>query len=171
MEKVQGLKFTNLTVEIYADANSARYVFLGDIEETFDSKSIPRFAKQTLVFDLAGVNGINSCGVREWVLFMREFSKTTDLSLENCSVSIVDQFNLVPQTMGNAHVTSFYAPYYCANCDEEVTVLLSTREHWDVLTAKAAPEKRHSCGTKLDFDALEDSYFQQIERYPPKKAG
>lgn len=171
MNQAQKLKFANLTVDIYSDADSARYVFRGDIAETFDAKSIPMLSKRSVVFDLAGINGINSCGVREWVQFMREFSQATDFQLENCSVSIVDQFNLVPQTMGNAHIASFYAPYYCATCDEEVTVLITTSDHWNVLAAKAAPEMRHSCGTKLDFDALEDSYFQQIERFPPKKAG
>jgi hypothetical protein len=171
MKKLHTIDFGQLVVEIYADPTAARYVFRGDIEEGLDPQKLPNLMRRETVFDLEGISSVNSCGVRTWAQIIREFSSKTELMLERCSVSIVDQFNLVPQTLGAAHVRSFYAPYYCAHCDEEVTVLLDTVSHWHELSQGTAPEIRHSCGTNLEFDALEDSYFIQIENFSKKLAG
>ena len=171
MEKAQEILFDRLSIEIYIDNEQAKYVFKGDVDETLDVKKVPVMAGKRIIFDLGNIYSVNSCGVREWVFLMREFSQGIEFRLEKCSVSIVDQFNIVPQTMGTAEVTSFYAPYYCPNCDEEVTTLLKTKDHWAILSKKAAPDFKHSCGAMLEFDALEDCYFHQIEKFSAKKTG
>ncbi len=171
MEKTQVAEFAGLTVTLYVDATSARYHFVGDIAENITLKEFPRIDRTEITFDLAGITSVNSCGVRTWIQLIREITQKAHLRLENCTVSIVDQFNLIPQTLGAAEVTSFFAPYYCATCDEEVTHLIETADHWATLSTGAAPAIKHHCGTNLEFDALEDVYFNQIDKFTKLKAG
>jgi hypothetical protein len=171
MDKIHRIEWDGLVVDIYADETSVRYVFVGDIAESLSLKKLPVVPRQTTIFELSGIRSINSCGIRNWVILMREFSDRTDLRLEKCAVCLVDQFNLVPQTLGSATVSSFYAPYYCSTCDEEIVVLLDTESNWETLGQGIAPEVTHHCGTHLEFDALEDSYFQQINRFTLRGSG
>lgn len=170
MQKTNEIAFNALKIEIYMDDHSALYRFKGDVDETFEYKRIPVASRQTIRFDLEGIASINSCGVREWSNLMKQFSSGVELVLEKCSVAIVDQFNIVPQTMGRAFIQSFFAPYYCPSCDEETSVLLDTEKHRESLAKKQAPEVCHHCGTALEFDALEDCYFHQIDRFFAQKA-
>lgn len=170
MIKTQEIIFKALRIDVYMDARTALYQFQGDVDEAFEHKRVPVAARPTIRFDLGGIASINSCGVREWCNLMTRFSQGAWLTLENCSVAIVDQFNIVPQTIGRAFIQSFYAPYYCSSCDEETTVLLDTETHQERLRTKQAPEICHHCGTTLEFDALEESYFQQIDRFFAQKA-
>ncbi len=162
MELVDKIDLGRLEIQIFSSESEVLYLIKGDVDEHFTFKKIPKLAKPVTRFKLGGIKTLNSCGVREWVFFMREFSDIPRLELEECSVALVDQFNVVPQTLGRAIVKSFYAPYYCPHCDEEVNYLIRTDEFRDVLLAKKAPEVKHSCGTEMDFDALEDCYFHHV---------
>lgn len=169
MEKLQEVRFDRLAIDIFIGDDHARYVFRGDVDETLEYASVPIVARKEIVFDLGQIQSVNSCGVREWVFLIRAFSKGAHLTFENCVVSLVDQFNIVPQTLGDAEVRSFFAPYYCSSCDEEVTTLLKTKDHWNSLALRQAPIFTHHCGEQLEFDALEDSYFNNIQRFLPQK--
>lgn len=171
MDKIHSVDFGGLSVEISADAGTARYTFVGDIAESLDPSLLTVVDRDETIFDLEGIRSVNSCGVRTWVGIVRDFSSRTHLVFDKCSVSIVDQFNLVPQTLGHASIASFYAPYYCSTCDEEVTVLLRADTYQSELAEGTAPKIRHNCGTNLEFDALEDTYFQQLREPTKKQAG
>ncbi len=97
----------------------------GQIDEdaTFDS-----FEKEegAIVFDFEGITVINSCGVRNWVNFMKH-KKGQDISFRNCPPVIVKQLNLVPSFKGEAKVLSLYVPYVCMNCDHETRTLVDMK--------------------------------------------
>jgi hypothetical protein len=171
MNKKHEIVFKSLTIKIFLNENEALYFFNGDVDETFEYKRIPVASRARIRFDLEGITSINSCGVREWSQLIKQFSNKINLTLEKCSIAIIDQFNIVSQTLGRATVKSFYAPYYCPTCDEETNILLDAEQHRQSLANKLAPEVIHSCGNALEFDALEDCYFQQIERLWQKKTG
>ena len=75
---------------------------------------------------------------------------------------MIDQINMVPECLGSGYVESFYAPYFC-DCGEEVNQLITIRDSRDMLVSLQAPQfKCAACGRNLEFDALEESYFQFI---------
>src|SRR5207237_493782 len=87
-----------------------------------------------------------------------------------CSPAIVAQLNLVNNfTGGGGVVYSFYAPYFCAECNKERTRLLLTDEIATMDPPKAPLFRCDECENPMDFDDLEDSYFafvKHVERRP-----
>ncbi len=132
----------------------------GSIDEDSRLERLAADLKKTaapLRFDLSGVKRINSCGVREWVNFMRSIPKTTDVVLENCAPIVVAQINMISNFAGHAKVASVKAPFVCEACgyEEEATinVVPGSRPQFQ---SRACPK----CGKpRLIFDDLEESYF------------
>lgn len=156
------IEFGNLTIEIKQTANSVTYRFVGDVDEHFRQKDVPRIAKPEVVFLLEDINNFNSCGIREWIYLIRDVSELGQLHFHRCSVTMIDQINMVPDSLGKGTVESFFAPYYCPNtsCGGEVNRLIVVNENLDSLLSKNAPKFNcEKCQTALEFDALEESYF------------
>src|SRR5687768_11414182 len=85
--------------------------FSGDLDENADFRDLLPRLKGSVVFNLAEVERINSCGIREWVTFMRGLPGLDDLAFTHCSLAFVTQLNLIHNFRGNARIESFYAPY------------------------------------------------------------
>lgn len=164
MRQTEQIQVGRLAIDIAAEADLATYVFKGEVDEKFDFRKIPVLGRPTVRFHLGGLRHFNSCGVREWVFFMREFAAVPRSIVEECSVVVVDQFNVVPQVLGKGVIRSLYAPYFCEACDEEVECLLDAEKYRKQLLDKHPPELRHNCGQTMQFDALEDTYFQHVGR-------
>ncbi|MDY0001703.1 MAG: hypothetical protein RBU30_10440, partial [Polyangia bacterium] len=72
-----------------------------------------RVGSGTTVIDLAEIERINSCGVRDWVNWLgKSEKKGADIIMVECSPAIVAQINLVNNFVGKGAVKSFYAPYF-----------------------------------------------------------
>lgn len=160
----QTLSLQNLTIHIRDLEDRVVYTFSGDIHENFQSKDIPKIQKPKIVFKLGGIENFNSCGIREWTFFMREMEKHGDIFFEECSVTMVDQFNMVPDTLSKAKVVSFYAPYYCECRDETNQLIPVDRYKLDLEKGKAPELKCDQCENTLEFDALEESYFMFLKK-------
>jgi anti-anti-sigma regulatory factor len=113
----------------------------------------------TVVIDLAEIERINSCGVRDWVNWLGRVEKVGARPvLVECSPAIVAQINLVNNFTGAGVVKSFYAPYFCPNCDREKVLLVEAAELGP--PPHSAPTCRcDECDGVMDFDDMEDSYF------------
>ena len=113
----------------------------------------------TAVIDLAEVERINSCGVRDWVNWLGKLeTQRTRIVLVSCSPAIVAQINLVNNFTGAGTVKSFYVPYFCPDCDQEKLLLAETNE---MGPAPHEPPicRCDECDRVMDFDDLADSYF------------
>ncbi len=131
-----------------------------------------------VVIDLADVERINSCGVRDWVNWLGRVEKGgAEIVMVECSPAIVAQINLVHNFTGAGAVKSFFAPYYCPSCDLEKALLCEARD----LAAAAgrdggrwkAPSCRcDECDGVMDFDDMEESYFAFLAnaKRPPSDA-
>ena len=106
--------------------------------------------------ELSGVEQINSCGVREWVNFVRALPQASTLELEKCPPSVVSQLNIIRNFAGSAQVLSVYAPYLCDACGHELDVLVDVRDGEPPVLEEQTCEQ---CGARMEFDDLEDSYF------------
>ena len=166
MARKERVDLEHLTVDIVREGLTAQYTFRGALDECFRFRAIPVASESIIHFELKDIRSLNSCGVREWVYFVRQFVGRSEFRFRDVAVTFIDQVNTVPQMLGDARVTSFFAPFYCSQCDEEVNERLVCMDHRECLLAKQAPVLLHArCGKPLDFDALEESYFHQVERF------
>ena len=94
----------------------------GTIDEDANFDAIGKIAGP-LVLNFKSLAAINSCGVRNWVNFLKTIPKT-EIFFEECPPLIVRQMNMVPSFVGHAKVLSVYVPYVCDACDTEKLVLV-----------------------------------------------
>jgi hypothetical protein len=155
----QTIKFANLEITIKQSASEVTYTFKGDVDENFRQQDVPRIASSTINLQLDEIVNFNSCGIREWIYLIKDMGRLGSLVFKGCSVTMVDQINMVPDSLGTGVIESFYAPYYCST-HGEINQLIHVSDAILDLQAKRAPEfKCPHCNNALDFDALEESYF------------
>jgi len=170
MTHLSTLKYDNLQIRIEGQAPETLYVwFDGEIHENFKSQLIALPFANSYTFNLLGLRSINSLGIREWSHFLLSLTQKSQVTLEECSVVFIDQANIVPQIVANSKVISFFAPYYCPQCNIELNCKLSVANHRKKLSERRAPQIIHSCGAELQFDALEESYFFNIDKLMGEK--
>jgi hypothetical protein len=134
--------------------------FFGEIDENADFAELRRRLKGAVVFHLAEVRRINSCGVREWVNFVRDLPGVTELVFTHCSPAIVTQLNMIYNFRGQAKVRSFFAPYVCERCNYEEEKLLDVQSQFPQKEARRVPEfKCDKCGLPMEFDDLPERYL------------
>ncbi len=153
------ISFKNLHITISETLGDVTYAFSGDVDETFRQQDVPRIAKPLIIFQLEGINNFNSCGIREWIQMINDIRRGGDIVFRRCSVTMIDQINMVPDSLGGGTIESFFAPYYCS-CGGEVNKLVDTHLHASDIMSRTAPEfPCEQCQQPLEFDALEESYF------------
>lgn len=156
------INFGALKITIEKGADSVTYTFDGDVDENFRQADVPRLSARNINFILENVNNFNSVGIREWVYLVRDLSSLGQMFFKRCSVTMIDQINMVPDSLGNGVVESFYAPYACDD-HGETNRLLITKDHVAEIRSHVAPEMHcEKCKKKLVFDALEDAYFMFV---------
>lgn len=158
------IEFSSLKVEITTFEGQSKYTFKGALDDKVREHEIPRAENKDVVFDLGYVEKISSTGIREWIKLISAFKNTKSLTFENCSVLMVDQFNMVPESLGGAKVESFYAPYFHVASRKEIICLIKVDFYGPVLAKNQAPPMvDKDSGDSLEFDALEESYFSFLK--------
>lgn len=146
---------------------SARIAISGDISEETDFTPVLGQARPTMVIDLASVARVNSCGIREWLEFVRAMEeRNVKLVLECCPPGIVAQLNMISNFTGaRGSVRSVFAPYCCSTCQREQLVLIELpQEHGAVALDKKPPCPK--CGAEMDFEDIPETYLQFRESRP-----
>lgn len=134
--------------------------FCGEIDENADFNDLRRRLKGSVVFHLEEVRRINSCGVREWVNFVRDLPGVTDLTFTHCSPAIVTQLNMIYNFRGDAGVRSFYAPYVCESCNTEEEKLLDVETQFPDGKVEMVPVfECERCHQMMEFDDLPERYL------------
>lgn len=148
-----------LTIERQDESDRSRLTLKGIIDEQADFKKAFSDLKPLIFIDLAGIDLINSCGVREWVQAVQRFPKNATVQYENCAPRIVEQINYVANFLGPGVVHSFFAPYFCPKCKKETTKLLTVKDLAKLNPLKAPTEKCPTCKGAMEFDDVEEEYF------------
>jgi len=134
--------------------------FFGEIDENADFSDLRQRLKGAVVFQLGEIRRINSCGVREWVNFVRDLPDVTDLTFTNCSPAIVTQLNMIYNFRGKGKIQSFYAPYVCENCNNEEEKLLDVDVQFPDGNVDSLPDFRcEQCDEVMEFDDLLERYL------------
>jgi hypothetical protein len=130
---------------------------VGAIDEDADFKELGGLEQKNISFDFDKITMINSCGIREWIKFLETIPEKTDISYRNCPQIIIEQINMVHGFFRKgASIESFFAPYFCENCNQENKVHLKSDQ---VKNRKAPKMECQTCGEDMDFDAIEAQYF------------
>lgn len=150
----------DLTMNIVGNQTSVQ--LSGVIDEDAEFGKIKNISTAEVVFDFQKVTLINSCGIREWIQCIGALKSGTKIVYLNCPQIIIEQINMVQGFIpAGASVDSFYAPYFCEDCDDEVKVLLKK----DLVKNSKAPKVQcPKCNSDLDFDAIESQYFNFLKQ-------
>lgn len=144
---------------IEEDAGGAVVHFSGEIDENADFDLLKVTLLGPVVFDLGGITRINSCGVREWVNFVRDLPAVTRLEYTRCSPAIVNQLNTIYNFRGPARVRSLLAPYVCERCGVEEHKLIEIDERFPLASMMVPAFACAGCGGPMEFDELPERYL------------
>jgi anti-anti-sigma regulatory factor len=133
----------------------------GMIDEDNDLlESTHRITQPKVVINTADIHRINSCGVRDWVTWLGDLGKKgANVYLVECSPTIMTQANLVHNFTSSGTILSFYAPYYCSDCDTDKMLLLEMADVFKTTPFVAPACRCDQCDNAMDFDDIENSYF------------
>ena len=136
----------------------------GSINEDLQIEKLSHLKASQMIFDVDNVKMINSCGIREWIRLIESFGSAVKLEYIKVPQIVIQQMNMISGFLSkNASVTTFYAPYFIEDLDEERQVLLRADE---IKNFKAPAQNADVDGTnyKLDFDAIEEQYFRFLKK-------
>lgn len=137
----------------------------GTIDEDIDFNQYSFAPYKTIELNLSGLKSINSCGIREWIVWMGTAKGATSVVFHECPKIIVDQINMVQGFLpANGRVQSFYVPYYSEESDEEKNVLFTQGKEYDDSGVRPPAEVLCSKGTAMEMDVLEARYFKFIKK-------
>jgi hypothetical protein len=132
----------------------------GEIDENADFSELSQTLYGDVELELATISRINSCGVREWVNFIRNLPRVRSLCFAQCSPPVVMQLNTIYNFRGRARVISFLAPYICEACHIDEYKLLDVAEHFPEPVQPHVPTFRcRRCGGVMMFDELPERYL------------
>jgi hypothetical protein len=140
--------------------------FQGHIDEDATFAALDLNGVQSVQVDLGSVDAINSCGIREWIKWIRSAPENVRFTYQKCPKVIVDQINMVSGFLpANATVESFYVPYYSDSSGTEKMVLFQKGVHFDAGKVTPPEEvKDDSSGELMEMDVIESKYFKFLNR-------
>jgi anti-anti-sigma regulatory factor/predicted RNA-binding Zn-ribbon protein involved in translation (DUF1610 family) len=145
----------SLTWTIDDDATPQRVALAGRITEEASFPELIEALADTVHIDLAEVEQVNSCGVREWILFVRALDRSgRTVVLTRCSPVMVRQLNMISNFAAGATVRSVMLPYYCEACGAEHTTVFELTDG-EIAVESPCPE----CGEVAEFDDLPETYL------------
>ena len=149
----------------FKQINYQEIALFGTIDETALFDGMFKFELPRVYLDMGGIETINSTGVRLWVTFIGNYQGS--IVYKNCSVPVIEQFNMVPEFMGErSEIQDFYGRFYCDPCDQEDNVLFVPGKNFDLLSRSLHSQPRcSSCQAVLDADFDEDDYLLFIDQF------
>lgn len=148
---------TKFKFDIRQDLGSIEIKVVGHLDENFiqSEHTIPN---GTLVkFNLDKLEGINSCGIREFINLLKRFPAETQVEYSHCPPFFIQQVNLVNGFLAtNRKISSLYVPYIGLESENEVTQFV------DATSLKISDVKKviHINGEDYEFDGFIEKYFR-----------
>lgn len=140
--------------------------FEGSVDEDAVFSGIDFEGASEVVLDLDKVSAINSCGIREWIKWIRTAPANAKITYRKCPKIIVDQINMVSGFLPeNAEVESFYVPYYSDESGNEKMILFEKGKDFENGEIKAPSEfKDEESGDEMEMDVIEAKYFKFLSK-------
>lgn len=153
---------SKLTIQKQLLDGQLTVLLAGVIDEDADFAPLKGLDQPEVTFDFERITLLNSCGIREWISFLGTLAPATRVTYRRCPQIIIEQINMVHGFFRpGAIIESFYAPYYCAECDSETKYLLKSAQVRERRPPAMACPKCGAAG--MEFDALADQYFHFLK--------
>ncbi|MBX7231214.1 MAG: hypothetical protein K1X29_03915 [Bdellovibrionales bacterium] len=115
--------------------------------------------------DLAQIQSINSCGIREWIKWLSHTQSSQKITFKNCPKLIVDQINMVAGFLPvNGVVESFFVPYFSEDSGEEKMILFRRGFEFDGSNIQAPDNVKGTSGELMEMDVIESKYFNFLKK-------
>ena len=140
--------------------------FTGHIDEDAQFTGLELEGAGKVVIDLDSVSAINSCGIREWIKWIRTAPEGAEVVYKNCPKVIVDQINMVAGFLpDNGKVESFYVPYYSDDTGNEKMILFCDGKEFRSGEVYPPEEvKDDESGEEMEMDVIEAKYFRFLKK-------
>lgn len=136
-----------------------RITLRGSFDETTDFSRIPTENIDKLIFDLAGIQLINSWGARQWIMFLRSLPDELEFCFVNAAPVFIKHCNMVADMLGRGSILSFAAPYQCASCSNENDRILQVSSVSPAIIHEPPEFRCPRCGGVEEFDDVPARYF------------
>ena len=164
MWTISGVSMESKFIPTLQAGNGYTYLKLKGVldEDNLLANLLSQIQGRLLLIDMAEIERINSCGVRDWVNWLNQIQALgVAVILLKCSPVVVSQANMVANFASDAFIHSFYAPYVHPDTGDEQSVLLFTEDIRQNQPIRA-PKIFNESGEELEFDEFEESYFAFI---------
>jgi hypothetical protein len=153
-----------LTTEIKNLGHQLVVHLLGEIDEDVKFPDLSFGGVSEIIFDFDKVALINSCGIREWLSFLKHFPEGMKVSFRKCPPLIIDQVNMISGFIpAKGEIESFYVPYYSDDQDKTVLKLFSRGVDFQG-NDFGPPEVITENGVEAELDVIPAKYFQFLKR-------
>jgi hypothetical protein len=131
-------------------------------DERTDFSRVDLAGYRRVTFDTSQIVRINSFGVRQWIMFLRELPRELRYDFERASVEFIKHCNMVADMLGRGTVSSFYAPYVCDPCKRDTEQLLEVASLSRAVLKEPPGFRCPECGGPEELDEVPARYFAFI---------
>jgi len=169
------LQFTEASVEVAAQIGKLltwrvepgqtrqRVVLHQRLDEHSSFEGLVEQLEKKNLFDLRHLSHITSQGILHWVNFLRQIPSEVDYCFCNCSVPFCTQAAYLPGMLGRGRLLSFFAPYFCPDCDHEMEQELVVAHLGDPRAPTLPPVTCLICGTTMELDTTPESFLAMLQ--------
>ncbi len=151
-------------IKLVKDKDRTTLQLVGVIDEDVDFNKFNLSGYPSLEIDLSLVKGINSCGIREWIKWIRT-AGDAPITYVNCAKLIVDQINMVDGFLpATGKVRSFYVPYYSDKNGTEKSILFQYGTEFSENGLRPPDSVLDADGSPMEMDVIEAKYFKFISK-------
>lgn len=131
--------------------------YIGPLNEEAGLHLLPLFddALAKCMFNLSGIESVNSKGTAVWMNFLRTFREGREIHMEELAPCFVALINMMPSLTMGVKVRSVHAPFGCEGCGARATRFVSFGGATP-LTLSAVARSVH-CGKCHELMELEEA--------------
>ena len=157
----------NFLCEIIQDNKILNISIGGAVDEDAKFPKVEFNNIKQINFNFSKLKLINSCGIREWVIWLRDIPSDITVVYCQCPRILVEQINMIDGLMPkNGFVESFFIPYYCEECDEISDLLCSKGKDYGGVDFE--PKEFISCNkceNNAEIDIIESKYLKFLKKF------
>jgi hypothetical protein len=148
---------SKFNLEVVPDVSFTIIKIFGHLDEEFIQSEVNLPPSDIIRFDLAKLDGINSCGIREFISLLKRIPLATMIEYHNCPTIFIIQVNMVNGFLGqNRKVISLFAPYVGIQTENEALYFyeMNGLNTSDILKVIKINDEDH------EFDGSIEKYFR-----------
>ena len=148
---------SKFNLEFFSEAHFTTIKIFGHLDEEFIQSEVDLPSADIIRFDLASLDGINSCGIREFISLLKRIPLTSMIEYHNCPTIFIIQVNMVNGFLGqNRKVVSLFAPYVGIQSENEILHFYEMKglNTSDILKVVKINDEDH------EFDGSIEKYFR-----------